>query len=83
MNADVTQEMVRDFTGDILADPTLDQVEKWILVLAAEMAQIGFNLYSEGDNPSSLENMFFAPSGWDGEKPTIVLRLDDWEPSNG
>lgn len=78
----VTKEMVYDFTGDILADPMLDNVEKWILVLAAEMAGIGFTLYSDGDNPSTMENMFFAPSGWDGESSTIVLRMDDLDPSN-
>lgn len=80
--ANVTPDMVRDFTGDILADTTLGDVEKWILVLAAEMAGIGFTLYSDGDAPSPVENMFFAPSGWDGEKSTIVLRIDDLDPSN-
>lgn len=78
----ITEEMVREFTGDIMADPTLDSTEKWVLVLAAEMAKIGFMLYSDGEDPSKMEGMFFAPSSWDGESSTVVLRLDDWTPAN-
>ncbi|TCQ79530.1 hypothetical protein EDF68_104112 [Ochrobactrum sp. BH3] len=79
----ITEEMVREFTADIIADPTLDSTEKWVLVLAAEMAKIGFKLCSDGEDPSKMDGMFFAPSSWDGESATVVLRLDDWTPTNG
>lgn len=78
----VTAEMVGEFTADIVADPTLDSAEKWVLVLAAEMAKIGFMLCSDGEDPSKMDGMFFAPSSWDGESSTVVLRLDDWTPAN-